>query len=334
MESYENKILNALLKIHRAVGANLEIDKVCKILVDEIKDITNCSGCAIMLIENQKVRVISESGFEKNLGNIEFTIDTPAIKYILTTKKSIITGDIKNTPEVSSCVPSGCSMSSLICVPIIIQDEVKGIIHVDSIKLNAFSKEDVKFINLLANEISIIIERTELFSKVKEISIKDGLTGCFNRRKFDEDILVEFAKAKRYGRVFSILMIDIDYFKKYNDFYGHQKGDFVLKKMFELWKTNLRSSDFIYRYGGEEFVILLPETDKKSAYFVAEKLRQIVENTEFEGEKESQPSKKITISIGVADSSDAENVENLIKSADKALYNAKKSGRNNVFVSE
>lgn len=180
----------------------------------------------------------------------------------------------------------------------------------------------------------MIIERSELYSKVKELSIKDSLTGCFNRRKLEEDLSIEFSKAKRYGSIFSILIIDIDHFKKYNDFHGHQKGDIVLKKMVEIWQFHLRVSDSIYRYGGEEFIILLPETDKKSAFIVAEKLRQLIENTEFEGEKESQPSGKITISVGVNDCSISKDKESLIKSADTALYKAKILGRNKVCMSE
>lgn len=207
----DEKILNVLLEIHHSVGAQLEIAEICRILVKKMIEIINCSGCAIMLIEGKKVNVIAEEGFIKRLGEIEFTTDMPSIKYIIETKQSIITGNVKESP-VSSCLPAGCSMASLICIPIIVQNEVKGIIHLDSDKQNFFSQTDVNFVELIAREISVIIERAGLYQRVKEISIRDGLTGCFNRRKFDEDILKEFSRAKRYGRVFSLLMIDIDHF--------------------------------------------------------------------------------------------------------------------------
>ncbi|MCM8777993.1 MAG: diguanylate cyclase [Candidatus Omnitrophica bacterium] len=211
---YEKQVLNVLLEVHHAVGARLEIEEICKILVNKIIDIIHCSGCAIMLIEGQEVKVIAEEGFMRSLGQVKFTTDTPSIKYIIETKQGIVTGDVKNS-SFSSCVPDGCSMNSLICIPVIIQDEVKGIIHLDSNKYNFFSQKDVDFVQLIASEISVIIERAGLYIRVKEFSIRDGLTGCFNRRKFEEDILQEFSRAKRYGRTFSLLMIDIDYFKKY-----------------------------------------------------------------------------------------------------------------------
>lgn len=127
MDNHQKDVLKVFLELHRAVGAHLEINDICQILVDKIVYITNCSGCAIMLIENSIVRVISEKGFKKSLGNIEFTIEMPVIKQIIQTKQSIITGDVQNNPQVSACLPYGCSISSLICVPIIIQEEVKGL---------------------------------------------------------------------------------------------------------------------------------------------------------------------------------------------------------------
>ncbi|MCM8821033.1 MAG: GAF domain-containing protein, partial [Candidatus Omnitrophica bacterium] len=155
---YDNNVLNTLLEIHHAVGAKLEIEEICRILVKKIINITQCSGCAIMLIEGKNVNVIAEEGFMRSLGQVKFTTDTPSIKYIIETKQGIFTGDVKNS-SFSSCIPDGCSMNSLICIPIIIQNEVKGIVHLDSDKYNFFSQKDVDFVQLIASEISIIIER-------------------------------------------------------------------------------------------------------------------------------------------------------------------------------
>jgi diguanylate cyclase (GGDEF)-like protein len=128
-------------------------------------------------------------------------------------------------------------------------------------------------------------------------------------------------------------MIDIDYFKNYNDFHGHQKGDELLRKIAELLRKNLRAIDKVYRYGGEEFIVLLPEVDKEGALACAERLRRKVEQEPFEGEEESQPSGKITISIGVASYPlDGDSIEKLIEAADSALYRAKALGRNRVCL--
>ena len=202
---------------------------------------------------------------------------------------------------------------------------------------NAFDKEALEFVELLAKEISIAIERSFLYAQVRDVSIRDGLTGCFNRRKFDVDIVAEIANAKCSEEPLSFLMLDIDWFKKYNDFHGHLKGDELLKKMVNLLTSNLRPFDKAYRYGGEEFTVLLPSTEKKIALLTAERLCKTIEQEQFEGEKESQPAGEVTVSIGVASfPADANDVQSLIEAADSALYKAKESGRNRVcsFESE
>ena len=222
-------------------------------------------------------------------------------------------------------------MNSLICVPIIVRGEVKGIIHLDSMKRYAFDKEDLNFAELLSKQVAIAFERALLYEEVKKMAIIDALTGCFNRKKLEEDLDSEIYRCNRYNRKLSIIMIDIDYFKKYNDYHGHKKGDDLLKKVCKLLKDNLRKSDKAYRYGGEEFLIMLPETDKEQAYCAAERLRRIIENEKFDGEQLSQPGGKLTISLGVACyPDDAKSKEDLIIFADCALYEAKKTGRNKV----
>lgn len=331
MENNKEKeflIVSSIARIHKSIGATLELDEVGKILVNELTSILNCNACAFLMIECDEVRVIAEKGFQKVLGDIELSPDLPAIQHIINTKKSIYTNDLGNSP-VSSCVPKGCEMKSLICAPVIVDDEVKGIIHLDSAQRGAFTEEDLQFVEVLAKEISVAVKRSLLYSEVKIQSLKDCLTGCYNRRKFDEDIVVDIACSNRYGRPLSLLMIDIDWFKHYNDFHGHIKGDQVLKKIGRLFKSNLRITDKVYRYGGEEFAILLSETNKEQALVVAERLREKVNNESFEGETESQPNRKITISIGIATyPADTDSLEQLIKYADSALYTSKQKGRN------
>lgn len=164
--------------------------------------------------------------------------------------------------------------------------------------------------------------------KLKKLAVTDGLTGLFNYRAFKNQIHYEIMRSKRFDLPVSLLMIDIDYFKRYNDTFGHPNGDKVLKQFSELLTINLREIDTIARYGGEEFAIILPGTNKKASCIVAEKLRKLIEDTDFPLAKKL-PKKKLTISIGIANfPDDVDNEENLILSADKALYKAKNNGRN------
>jgi len=357
------KILSAITRIHQSIGATLELEEISKILVTELARIVKCAGCAIFLIEGDKARILAEHGFSSAFpsegtavpegvqctpggetvsptsgrtcgSNKEFKLDMPAIKHIIDGKESIFTGDVEKS-LAAGCVPQEATITSLLCIPIMVHKKVQGIIHLDSPEKNAFDEDDLRFGELLSMEISIAIERSMMYAQIKTQSIKDGLTGCFNRGKFDEDITVETARSKRYKRPLSLLMIDIDWFKNYNDFHGHPKGDELLKKIVNIFRQNARITDRIYRYGGEEFAVLLPETGQENALYTAKRFQKIVETERFEGEEFSQPGKKVTISIGIATSpTHTDNYEELLKLADAALYKAKQTGKNKVYMAE
>lgn len=322
------KIFSAISRIHQSVGSDLELQKVSDHLVKELKNILECTGCAILLIDDNRVKIVSNIGFSDMFYGKKISADLSAIKYIMENKRSIKTGDIAKS-DFSECIPTGCSMNSLICSPVLVNTEVKGIIHIDSLDKNAFDEDDLLFVELLSKEVATVIQRTQLFAQTKELSQRDELTGCFNRRKMEQDLEYELSRALRYNGSFIILMIDIDWFKNYNDYHGHQKGDELLKKLVSLIKRNIRIVDKIYRYGGEEFLILLPAAQKRQGQTLGERLRSLVEKEDFEGEQESQPQKKVTISIGLAGfPQDSKDKIKLIKAADSALYNAKEGGRN------
>ncbi len=168
--------------------------------------------------------------------------------------------------------------------------------------------------------------------ELQKISSLDGLTGVPNRRRFDEVLRQEWYRAMRHSSSLSLIMLDIDYFKNFNDTYGHQRGDECLKMVAStLDKVISRETDLVARYGGEEFAVILPETGMKGAQGVAENIRSSVEQLEISHE-DSSVSLYITISLGVASTVPERelNIENLIRAADKALYRAKEEGRNQV----
>lgn len=171
------------------------------------------------------------------------------------------------------------------------------------------------------------------YNSLNEMAITDDLTKINNRRYFFETGNYLFNQAIRYKKAISVIMVDIDYFKKINDTYGHQNGDLILLKIAEIMKTNCRKSDLLARYGGEEFIKLLPETNIDGAYQLAKKLKTIVENTNFS--LDTGKDIKLTISIGISalDKTDLDKqaeLYTLIKKADNALYEAKNTGRNKI----
>lgn len=187
---------------------------------------------------------------------------------------------------------------------------------------------EIIFVNLI---IIVSLMGTFIFikdrNKFQELSSNDYLTGLYNRTKFMEISNYELIKCARYRSNFSILLIDIDYFKNVNDHFGHNTGDEVLKTVASLLKNNIRQTDIIARWGGEEFICLLPDTGAEIASFVGEKLRIVIESSKFE------QIGKITVSIGVHEKSDYDfTIESVNEKADIALYEAKKTGRNKVVI--
>lgn len=179
-----------------------------------------------------------------------------------------------------------------------------------------------------------VAERTKELNrankKLEKLAVTDGLTGLFNHRHFYYILGEELERAKRYKHDLSVMIMDIDYFKNYNDTNGHPAGDRVLKKVSASLQKHVREVDVVCRYGGEEFTVVLPEIDKEGAFILAERLRVSIANEEYENEK-AQPNGNLTISIGLAAFPlDGVTVEGLVNNADTALYNAKETGRNKV----
>ncbi|MCK4837071.1 MAG: GGDEF domain-containing protein, partial [Candidatus Aminicenantes bacterium] len=172
----------------------------------------------------------------------------------------------------------------------------------------------------------------QLLKKTRELSITDGLTNLYNQTHFFEMLKHEIEQSRRYKQVFSLIIFDVDDFKKYNDNNGHIYGSRALEQIGSIMKKIFRSSDILARYGGDEYVIILPNTDKVGAFLAADRLRERVENEEFYGEKR-QPKGKITISLGITGFPEHGNtVEEILSNADKALYRVKKMGGNRTII--
>ncbi|MDH3588225.1 MAG: diguanylate cyclase [Gammaproteobacteria bacterium] len=196
-------------------------------------------------------------------------------------------------------------------------------------KVRATIKRALATTNSVREREQLIDALNESNRELHHLAIRDGLTGIYNRRHLLELLSAEFERAIRYRRELSIMFIDVDYFKEYNDRHGHPSGDEALQCIARVLVKNTRQSDAVGRWGGEEFVIVVPETTEQAASALAEKLRASVADFEFPG-RETQPGGCVSISIGVATITADDSQAALIERADKALYAAKSAGRNTV----
>ncbi len=242
----------------------------------------------------------------------------------------LIIADYRDQPHaVAEFVAAG--VREVIVVPLIIGDTRLGALSLFSLgAARHFSERDLALAESIGRQAATAIQNARLFSEVQQLAITDSLTGLYNRRHFFELFSSELERTQRYNRALSVIMLDVDHFKLINDSYGHILGDQVLRTVAVRCRDTLRTVDVIGRYGGEEFAILLPETDTERAWSVAERLRQNVMQTPIDTGRDLL---HITISAGVTTSAEGEqlSVETLIERADQALYAAKQAGRNRVL---
>ena len=223
---------------------------------------------------------------------------------------------------------------NILIIPLIAQKKIIGFFLIERInRINYnenmyFKKEDIYKLQVIILQTSINLHKCFLYEKLQKLAIYDSLTGLFVHNKIKQNLVKEINRSKYYNLSLSLLMCDIDFFKNFNDTYGHEIGDEVLKTVANILKNSIRESDYVGRYGGEEFMIILTEANKENANKIAERIRQNIESNYIYYKNNKL---KITISIGISTyPEDGNDEEEIIKAADKALYTAKKKGRNRV----
>lgn len=266
--------------------------------------------------------------------NRSLSLSDPDIAWDVISQHRPIMLDLTKQPKAAPHLAKS-GIASAIFAPIISGDIPLGIIEIFSLKTNRqFTNRDLALVESIGRQVGIAFENAHLFREVQKLAISDPLTGIFNRGHFFTQGFLEMERTSRYRHHLSVIMIDLDQFKKVNDNYGHATGDQILKKVTQRFNDYLRKVDILGRYGGDELAIILPETDLSAALQVAERLRSSISDQPFVIDEKNSVS--LTISLGVAtyfpekakSKYAMENFENMLEEADAALYQAKNDGRN------
>lgn len=309
--------LTALTRIGNAIATTLKLNEILELALSSlVKDLGYDRAQVYLLDENGK-KIVENLSIDFR-GYFQSLEDVSSVYPIFDSIPS----------ETKPSLQSRKFSSNLIAyIPISYKKKKTGLLVVD----NLFSRQtltahDLSFLGILADQFGTVIENSRLFERVEKLSITDSLTGLFNHRYFYERLSEEISRANRFGKNLSLLMLDIDNFKNFNDTFGHQAGDTVLTTVSRIIMENVRSIDIVSRYGGEEVAIILPGTDIEGAKIIAERIRQGIQAYTFHF---NQQKTNITASIGlVCYPVDSTIRSDLVRKADQALYWVKNHGRN------
>ncbi|MCE1247780.1 MAG: sensor domain-containing diguanylate cyclase [Firmicutes bacterium] len=326
--------LKILYDIGQALNFIDDLTKLLKLIIDQAIEVVQAGKGSLMLLEAEHlvvrvVRGIDKISEEKILsGEIQPTkikLGEGIAGRVAKTGKPILVDDASSDGRFLASRNS--NVNNILCVPLKVYDEVIGVINISNKKTDKpFGSEDLKIIETLADQAAVAINNARLY----EMAVTDGLTKLYIRRHFLQRMNEELRRAMRYGHQLSVMMMDIDHFKKLNDTYGHQAGDLVLIEAAKLFKRTVRGTDVVGRYGGEEFCALLPETSTSGALIIADRLRKELETMVF---RYQDIDIKATMSVGVSTfPRDATDPTELMRKADIALYRSKEEGRNRVTV--
>ena len=328
----------ALYRIGIMLTSSESEDELLHTIIKWATRLTHTPAGSIALYDSQEntMEIVAVHGFKKDfMAEEQWPIRKGGLtEYILNMNAPTVIKDVDKFDLADTAKIKADDICSLIAIPLIAERTTIGILYVDDFVTRDFSQRDEAILTLLGTQAAIAIEKMQLFEQTKKLAITDGLTGLYNHRYFVKYLSGEVLRAKRYSHELSVLIIDIDHFKNYNDTNGHLQGNEAIKKVTHVMKDVTRTMDVLSRYGGEEFAIILPETNKQQALHTAIRICKSVQEAGVFGE-EKQPLKKLTVSIGVATyPEDAARGSVLVECADQALYQAKHEGRNRVVVYE
>lgn len=326
--------LRDLIEVAKTVVSTLDLDTLLQAIMVSAMHYSETPAGSVALYDSKKkeLSLHAHRGLSAEFINIErWSVTAGGLtEQILNSGEIFIVGDTRESTFFHNPVVINEGIRSLICLPLVFQDDIVGILYLDDFKPRDFDRGRLELLSILASFAALAIHNARLHNKTKLMAITDFLTGLYNHRYFQQILTQELGRARRYQKMISLVILDIDNFKSFNDRYGHAVGDKVLIAMGDIISRSLRKVDYAFRYGGEEFVLLLPETSLEHAVLTAERLRVRIAEEAVNSVPEAE-GRSITVSAGVACyPEDGTSREDLFSLMDSYLYKAKTMGKNRV----
>ncbi|OHE56269.1 MAG: hypothetical protein A2Z47_09725 [Thermodesulfovibrio sp. RBG_19FT_COMBO_42_12] len=324
-------------EVSKTLTSSLELNAILTKIMKKTKEMTKAEAWSILLVDEETGELVFEKiegKKAKETRKFRLKIGEGIAGWVVQEGIPVVVPDVSRDERFLGKIDKAIHFKtkSLMCVPIKSKDQVIGVLEVvNKTTGEPFTKEDLDLLMRLVDQTAIAVERASLHQKMAELAITDDLTKLFNTRYLNRTMETEIQRSTRYNTSVSLIFMDIDYFKLVNDHHGHLVGSKVLVEMGQLLIKNLRTIDIVARYGGDEFVIVLPQTPPNTAKQIAERIRKIIEQNIFL--KKEGYSLKMTASFGVASYPDsAKSKEELLRLADEAMYKVKYQTRNAVYA--
>lgn len=322
-------------EIGKTITSTLDLKEVLQIIMDRIQELLRPQNWSLLLVDENR----DELFFEIVVGESADALKEFRVKmgegvagWVAQTGTPLFVPDAKRDPRFFSKIDEiiGFNTHCILCAPLKSKGKVLGVIElVNDGSAGKFRQDDLFLLSTLADYAAIAIENARYFQKIQELTITDDVTGLFNSRFLYQAIESEIKRSKRYKKQLSLIFIDIDFFKHVNDGHGHLAGSRLLREVGDVFRQSLRNVDIVTRYGGDEFVIILPETKKDVGVLTAKRIREALNEHRFQLGKNLNL--KVTASFGIASyPGDAKTATEIIRLADQAMYRVKETSRDGV----
>jgi diguanylate cyclase (GGDEF)-like protein len=324
--------------VAKALTSSLDLDSILQTIMEKMAEYFRPDTWSLLMVDEDKNELyfaIAVGSAAEALKNVRLKVGEGIAGYVAKHGERLIVPDVMTDPRFAKRIDEMTKWEtrSIICVPLRSKLRVLGVIQLVNVHLDHFTDQEMFFLESLCDYAAIAIENARSVEKIQELTITDDCTGLYNARHLHRTLEAEVYRSARFGYEFSVLFIDLDHFKQVNDTNGHLVGSKLLAEVGYLVKAQLRLIDYAFRYGGDEFVVLLPQTSKDAAIVVAKRLRDSLRTSLFC--KEEGLNLNVRASIGMATyPHDAKTPHDVIRQADEMMYLVKNTTRDNIGIAQ
>jgi diguanylate cyclase (GGDEF)-like protein len=324
--------------VAKALTSSLDLDSILQTIMEKMAEYFRPDTWSLLMVDEQRNELyfaIAVGDAADTLKNVRLKVGEGIAGWVAKHGERLIVPDVSSDPRFAKRIDvmTEWETRSIICVPLRSKHRVLGVIQLVNVDMEGFREEEIFFLQSLCDYAAIAIENARAVEKIQELTITDDVTGLYNARHLYKTLETEVYRSARFAYEFTVLFIDLDHFKQVNDTYGHLIGSKLLAEIGYLIKAQLRLIDYAFRYGGDEFVILLPQTSKDAALNVAKRLRDNLRTTPFCSEESLNLTVKASIGLATYPH-DAKTPHDIIRQADEMMYLVKNTTRDNIGVAQ